>query len=340
MQAVDMEDNPVAKADEGGETTAQQSPPAENALRSSMRDLAYETFSHFLESPCNWHQATIYYLAYPEPEDGPRMRLTLAAGSVLIVFLQLWTVAALVGGIEEPTCFINRHCDTGFFCRPLITTFSRRLGSSQLSDRGLCSACGGFGDYGDDAPVDAGIGTDQAPLLFLRDASFLGLNQSGRAGIAEFCNNAAEPGHSDEETWCGYSLSDIPEASRDWRTDASYTSCRSAASWCDSCLHPTTKIVDVTTVISRTIENVRAMSAGEYVVLILATSVIAMGAVGELRDIYLCDISLERADPQPEIFWMCVVSVIKWGRRWMFLPSLVVSVAQLVVLQGGNAVNM
>ena len=102
------------------------------------------------------------------------------------------------------------------------------------------------------------------------------------------------------------------------------------------CVHATVSTEDVTYV------NVRGMLAIDRLVLILASIVVAMAIVGELRDVQLCTIARERKMPADSSgrFWIYSLRVLGFLRHYVFMPMLVGDVSWLVVMKGGDALSM
>ena len=102
-------------------------------------------FGRLTESPTNWHQAAVYALSSTAPEDEllrRRSPVSLAI-SVVIVLLQLLTIAAVFMAAISPPCNDNNSdCPhDGMFCK----ASGNGLGAFQSS---RCGTCGNYGPMG------------------------------------------------------------------------------------------------------------------------------------------------------------------------------------------------
>jgi hypothetical protein len=143
------------------------------------------------------------------------------------------------------------------------------------------------------------------------------------------------------EPVCGYEFT-----SRSAGTGANLL-CRTANSsnpavvvrWCDACLHPTH--VDATVFFEDiTVNTVGAMGPFDDLTLLLASAVTATAVVAEIRDIELCLVALDRADPPLPAGWRLSLRGLAVVRRYTFLPLLIAAVPTVVVFQGGDALSI
>ena len=124
------------------------------------------------------------------------------------------------------------------------------------------------------------------------------------------------------------------------------------ANWCNACGgdgHPIidtggkvgTGQVDTTMWFEDiTVNNVAAMGPFDWLALMLASVVTATAVVAELRDIKLCLLALDRADPPLPVGWRLALRGLAIVRRYTFLPALVTAVPAVVVFQGGDALSI
>ena len=114
----------------------------------------------------------------------------------------------------------------------------------------------------------------------------------------------------------------------------------SVVRWCDACVHSVGGTVDATITSDITANNVAAMDASDWLVLVLCSAVLAIAAVAELRDITLCLLALDRVDPPLPAGWRVVLRGLATVRRYTFLPALVSAVPAVVVYRGGDALSI
>ena len=88
------------------------------------------------ETPTNFHQATVHFLATDAPEDEAMARRAplLYAGSLAMVLLQSATAAGVWIGTMRASCVSSDQCDEGTFC--------------SVGWRDRCSFCGDGGPVG------------------------------------------------------------------------------------------------------------------------------------------------------------------------------------------------
>ena len=111
--------------------------------------------------------------------------------------------------------------------------------------------------------------------------------------------------------------------------------------WCDACVHPVTGTVDVTLFYEDTVpNNAAAMVTFDWLVLLLTAIVAAMTVVAELRDITLCLLALDRADPPVPAGWRVALRTLAVVRRCTFLPLLVLMIPLVVVFKSGDALSI
>jgi hypothetical protein len=74
---------------------------------------------------------------------------------------------------------------------------------------------------------------------------------------------------------------------------------------------------------------------------LLCTTIVAIGVVGELRDIALCKMAVERAASKPPARrWANALIFLSYLRRRVFLPSLVGDIGFLIIFKGSNALSV
>lgn len=87
---------------------------AGSSLESAVRGLV----ARLTETPTNFHQATVFYLAVDAPEDAAMARWSplLYAGSLAMVGLQSATAVGVLYGTTEPSCATSDQCGAGTWC--------------------------------------------------------------------------------------------------------------------------------------------------------------------------------------------------------------------------------
>ena len=82
--------------------------------------------------------------------------------------------------------------------------------------------------------------------------------------------------------------------------------------------------------------NVAAMGSFDWVALVLATFIVALAVVGELKDIKLVTLAISHAGDKLSPGWRYALTLLGGIRRWVFLPLLVAAVPMLVMFKGGE----
>ena len=82
------------------------------------------------------------------------------------------------------------------------------------------------------------------------------------------------------------------------------------------------------------------MGPFDWLTLLLCSVVMATAVMAELRDIELCLVALDRADPPLPAGWRLALRGLSIVRRYTFLPMLIMAVPAVVVAQGGDALSI
>ena len=90
----------------------------EEAVTDSIRRVAREEMGRKAAAPCNFHQATLFFLFMNEGSTKKHMRSMLFL-SCLLIWMQLVSAVAFVYGVYNSTCSRNSDCFSGQFCSPL-----------------------------------------------------------------------------------------------------------------------------------------------------------------------------------------------------------------------------
>jgi hypothetical protein len=114
-----------------------------------------------------------------------------------------------------------------------------------------------------------------------------------------------------------------------------------ASNWCGSCWNGDLQEVDDLILLEDIYPAVvSAMGAFDWTCLLLASGVVALAVVSELRDVTLCELQKLHASKDPGCGWRTALDLLTGIRRSLFLPGLVITVPYLVVLKGGDALNV
>ena len=111
--------------------------------------------------------------------------------------------------------------------------------------------------------------------------------------------------------------------------------------WCESCIF-TDGEVNRFTLADQMEGNVRAMGAFDWLTLFFASYVAGLSIVGELRDIELCLLAIERIPREGALSWKWIssLSFCLELRRFVFLPGMLNIIATLVILKGGDSLSI
>lgn len=245
-----------------------------------------------------------------------------------MVLMQCVAAVAILYGSIIPSCSDNSQCDrTGLYC----TT----------KKFGFCGYCGfhGAGFGGPPLQVDQATGlvwnsgTDPG----FQNRPILLAQIEGAVDWSGKYNYTVATAHCfGDRSLCGYRQTDVHTVvygCEETVDEAAVTR------FCDACVHPTH--VDTTMFYEDvTHGNLAAMNAFDWMVLVLATGVVATIMVGELRDIELCQLALDRTESKVPIGWRVFLRVLGIVRRYAFLPALLCTVPALVLAQGGDALSI
>lgn len=265
--------------------------------------------------------------------DGNR-RWLLAAGSFLMVSLQLVACGEIMMGTKHPSCSSNGHCPFGEYC-------SFPAGFEVGRTKAECDNCGYFPHL--PLQVDPATGlvynTDEEPLA-INPSNTMPLPPGGTDWSGEFnVTTLTLLCHGDLATpICGYKV-DWGDAG--WQTDRPLCVQKRLdvmANWCDKCFRLETGDILLGTVDHYS--NLAAMGAGEWCVLLLASVLVAASVVAELRDIELCRLALERADPPPSRGWWWAINLLATVRRHSFLPLFVANIPGVVLNVGSDSLSI
>ena len=78
----------------------------------------------------------------------------------------------------------------------------------------------------------------------------------------------------------------------------------------------------------------------DWVALILCSYIIGMKITGEIKDITLCEIAMERNVKELPVFWHYALGFLNRLRSQIFLQPLVGAIPCVVLTQGGSALDI
>jgi hypothetical protein len=277
-------------------------------------------FASIGTAPANWHQATVFFLSSEkEVDQAMRKRAPLMfVGGLVIIIFQIIVTAGLFVGSLAPSCLSNEQCVhmPGSWCT--------------LGGANRCFACGQTGIYpnlendviacqwGPNEPHVGRSPTDPGncfPNLY-----------RNKTAVAKVCTDP-----QDRLAW---------DATQGKINDPIGFKAKGVRAWCEACIF-TDGEVNRFTIADHMVGNVMSMGAYDWVTLLFATYVVGLSIVGELKDIELCLLAIERI-PEGALSWKWVsaLSFCLELRRFAFLPAMLNSVATLVIMRGGDALSV
>lgn len=271
------------------------------------------------ETPTNFHQATVHFLAADAPEDEAMARWAplLYAGSLAMVFLQATATMGVLVGTIFPTCVTSDQCDAGTYCR--VGMFDR------------CDYCGA---------------STPLPLETEGACTFRLTPQGGEVTAADAActtrNHALDPNYVGFNSTLVVEVCTLPYIERTGKDGTGYETTfpsTSVASWCETCVR-NDGTANPLTDLSLLARNRDAMGLFDDLALILAAFVVAINVVGELKDIELCSMAVVHAGDKLSKVWWLALGLLLGLRRWVFLPVLVSNVPMLVLYKGGDALSV
>jgi hypothetical protein len=312
------------------ELTARFASQSAPAAGSAAADAARYAIARLASAPCNWHQATVFYASSTDEQDAASNNkamapLMLAAGAAMALGQSLAVVAVMVG-IVTPACASSDMCTSGRYCT-IGAEFPR------------CKYCGGDTPF-ENVQVSSAPGTclfepDPSPIDANRESSVLN-------PACQTLNLVYDPNFVGYNTTLSLEMCAEPTA-RTGLDNLGQTmplAQSSVAEWCSRCVHPLDGSVDPTESLSLMRMNVDSMGTFDLVALAFASCVIAFKLVGELQDIHMCELAIARAGNNLSVGWRVALRLIVVVRRWAFLGFLVVAVAWMIILKGGDALSV
>ena len=286
---------------------------------STVTSMVRGVVARLTEAPTNFHQATVYFLMTDAPQDEAMARRAplLYAGSLAMVMLQSVTAIGVAVGTIIPSCATSDQCGTGTFC--------------EVGGRDRCVFCGG------DVPLPL---ETEGTCTFL-DPRVTRTFTAADAGCTSR-NNAEDLNHVGFNLTRVLQVCTMPYIGRDGLDGLGnrvFFPNTSVAAWCESCVR-NDGTVDPMGATSLIAGNLTTMGTFDDAALVFAAFIVAFTVVGELKDIQLCSIAIAHADDKLSKGWRIALSFLLGIRRWVFLPSLVATVPNLVLLKGGDALSV
>ncbi len=308
-------------------------------------------------APTNWHQATVYFLtSKAEVDASARKRAPFFfAWGFLIVVLQILAANGVLLGMAMQSCGNNEACGGGRYCHvPPDAT------------RGRCLYCGEsppLVTYDSDIPVPGEPGKfkyynrietgsyPKAKVGFGRGPEpdeFAGWNlthvrQRCTHPYRRFKFATVEEGDGNNRRIVVTDSTDVPDGIQPREAESYILKDFSAATverWCDSCVHMAPDgVLDVSIMNQKLLAetNRQAMAPLDWAALILCSYVVGLTIVGEIKDMALCEMAIERNKLELSQAWMIWLEILNRLRSAFFLQPLCASIPLVVLTQGGGA---
>lgn len=258
-------------------------------------------------TPLNYHQAVVFFLSSTDKQDAKKRRKAplLFIPSVLMVLIQCMTVSAAVVGTYLPSCLTNDMCGVGrFCCKECDRTYNR------------CNYCG-F-----DSPIPMETLGDGRTRNHAPDENFAGFNLTAvsQACTPPFKAMGPTPQQADQP-------STFPA--------------QAVEAWCSACVKITGE-VDPAYPQSVIKMNTLSMNAFDWATYSIASCVVALIVVGELKDIILVERAVSNASGSGALGkgWYFAFAVLNCLRHWNFCVVLNVIVIMLTATKGGDSISV
>jgi hypothetical protein len=286
--------------------------------------------------PCNWHQATIFFMGSENPADATmngRARLMLFAGLLLIVF-QVLTAVGIFVGVVTPSCKTSKQCgQVGMFCVPEGRGCQYCGLHGPLLPLADPNAISNHGPYNPNEParvLDCPWAAEETLGGRVENYPDKCLPPGNKTLLHALCTQSAnwkellaEGGYSnDKHPWTGTAISPA-----------------FIKSWCESCVTTVDWEADMFTTIDLIFDSVDAMGPLDWTALVFASYIVGQTIVGELKDMLLCQIAIERLGDKLGP-WRHPIIIGIFMRRTLFLPVMLGTVAMLVVFRGGDSLSV
>lgn len=317
----------------------------------------------FTETAPNWHQAVVYYMTSPHEEDEEMRRtapLLFVAGFVML-FVQTATAVSIDMGSNSVSCASGTNSGCPSY-DPICN-----------SDALRCQSCSPGND-----PEWLGNITLRGKHV---DVTRWRCDPRALDGSNSTLKQCINRDHPDVTRNCPYCVQPttcalppgtvLPEyneyidknelgafgcPSDCFRFEGSCVrGCEPVTAWqhglqdrinvCAGCWDAATNTFDIpdSTQSSRERNYILAMGTFDWCALWLASALVALTVVAELKDTLLCKFSLQHAveaGQDPGKAWRFAFAAHRWVRKWLFIPALVQCVPRLIGNKGGDALNV
>lgn len=335
--------------------------PADHGRFAANPDIA-SVMARLGTAPTNWHQATVYFLtSKAEGDASSRKRAPFFfAWGFLLVVLQILAADGVLLGMVNQSCGNNDACVGGMYCH---VTPGRT--------RGRCLYCGESAPlvaYDSDIPVPGepgkfkyynrietgsypqkkvGFGREIEPTMFA-GWNMTHVRQRCRHPYRSFKYAYEYEVEGDSRRVVVTDSTDIPDGiqPRDWGSPVSDFmvikdfSEATVERWCDSCVQMAPDgILDVSVMNMKLLAqtNQQAMAPLDWAALVLCSYVVGLTIVGEIKDMALCEMAIERNKLELSQAWLIWLEILNRLRSAFFLQPLCASIPVVVLTQGGGA---
>eukprot|EP01044_Picomonas_judraskeda_P000288 COSAG03_NODE_11_length_23018_cov_29.686461_21_plen_292_part_00 len=271
-----------------------------------------------------------FYLSSPHEKDAAgraRAPWLFLASVAMVLFQTAAAISVILGSIVVP-CESNDRCvDTrpGMFCQ---------LDMPLFEGNNRCGFCG-----------------ERIPILFPEAAANVetGTTRLGHTRVKSDynCINALAWGTETLVGPCEINRTQIADLCSNpsdtmglWEHVIAAVPASTVESWCAACVHPTTLHVDLMVPNRYTRSSRNMMRSADWVALLLASFVIGLSIIGELRDISICLVALQRPGLKLSTTWRRALQMLQFARRFVFLPALLGDVPLLVLWAGSDSLSI
>jgi hypothetical protein len=277
-------------------------------------------FSRLGQAPCNWHQAVIFFLSTRDERDA-KMRQhahTMVYAGLFMITFQFFAAGSVLFGALAQGCETNKECASmpGTFCG---------VGGTYR-----CGYCGHTGPFAlDPVPCDWTKHETRGRNDDVPDHCWPAYNLTE---VAEVCGNPIDRTYRIGSNGQQQGL-DPQFHGRD------VVAATFVISWCEACVSPTTGAVDMFTLVDLFSERRAAITPFDWLALAFSSYIVALTVFGELKDISLCQIAIEREREELGA-WRHILLLSAQARKVVFLPVMLNCILALVCTKGADALSV
>jgi hypothetical protein len=125
----------------------------DNAAEESVRLLAREEMGKKAATPCNFHQAAVFFNLIHNQGSSKQVTRSMLVLSCVLIWMQLLSVLAFVYGVYNSTCSRSSDCFVGQFCSPSSGLKQMMCHPCMLQWSALCSKDGSVAEQPSSAPA-------------------------------------------------------------------------------------------------------------------------------------------------------------------------------------------